>query len=492
MTTTSATHYDALILGSGQAGNPLAAALAARGKRTAMVERGPVGGTCINYGCTPTKTMVASAEIAYLARRGPEFGIHTGPISVDMAAVRERKRNMVQSWRESSEKRLANGVDLIHGEGSFLAAPAQGPKSILVRLNQGGELRLTADLVVIDTGLTVNPPPIPGLEPGANQVPFLDNVSIMELDRLPEHLLILGGGYIGLEFGQMFRRFGSRVTIIHNGPQLLTQEDEDIAQEIAGILREDDIEILLSTRTTSATSTPDKVQLSIIHETPDGASRAQNGASRTLEGTHLLVATGRRPNTTRLNLEAAGIATNAHGFIQVDDQLQTNVPGIYATGDVNGGPAFTHISYDDFRILSANLCDSPNPAKRSTPIGSTRDRLLPYCVFIDPQLGRVGLSEKQAAAQGIQVRVARLPMTFVARSLETGQTRGFMKALVDPETQLILGAAVLGQDGGEIMSMLQIAMLGKLPYPVLRDAVLAHPTLAESLNNLFFKFEDAE
>jgi pyruvate/2-oxoglutarate dehydrogenase complex dihydrolipoamide dehydrogenase (E3) component len=475
---TDAPHYDVLILGSGQAGNPLAAALAARGKRTAMIERGPVGGTCVNYGCTPTKTMVASAEIAYLARRGPEFGIHAGPdpVWVDMPAVRERKRNMVQSWRENSEQRLANGVDLIRGEGSFLAAPAQGPKSILVRLNQGGEHRLTADIVVIDTGLTVNPPPIPGLDPGATQVPFLDNVSIMELDRVPEHLLILGGGYIGLEFGQMFRRFGSRVTIIHNGPQLLTEEDEDIAREIAKILGEDGVEILLSTHTTSAASTPGKVQLTVT----------DNGARRSLEGTHLLVATGRRPNTDRLNLEAAGIATNAHGFIQVDEYLQTNVPGVYATGDVNGGPAFTHISYDDYRILNANLCDGPNPAKRST-----KDRLLPYCVFIDPQLGRVGLSEKQAAANGIKVRVARLPMTSVARSLETGQTRGFMKALVDPETQQILGAAVLGQDGGEIMSMLQIAMLGKLKYPVLQNAVLAHPTLAESLNNLFSKFDDA-
>jgi pyruvate/2-oxoglutarate dehydrogenase complex dihydrolipoamide dehydrogenase (E3) component len=466
---TTSTHYDVLILGSGQAGNPLAVALAARGKRTALVEREAVGGTCINYGCTPTKTMVASAEIAYLAGRGREFGVDIGSIRVDMAAVRERKRNMVKTWREGSEKRLAKGVDLIRGEGSFLAPTTPGVKTILVRLNEDGELRITADIVVIDTGLTVNPPPLLGLD----AVPFLDNVSIMELDHVPEHLLILGGGYIGLEFGQMFRRFGSRVTIVQNGPQLLSPEDEDIGQEVAKILREDGIEVLLSTHASAASSSKGKVQLTVTSQ----------GAGRTLAGTHLLVATGRKPNTARLNLQAAGIATDAHGFIPVDDTLETNVPGIYATGDVNGGPAFTHISYDDFRILNANL-GGDGAARRTT-----KDRLLPYCVFIDPQLGRIGLSEKEASERGIKVRVARLPMTSVARSLETGQTRGFMKALVDPATEQILGAAVLGQDGGEIMSMLQIAMMGKLKYTELQNAVLAHPTLAESLNNLFSTFD---
>jgi pyruvate/2-oxoglutarate dehydrogenase complex dihydrolipoamide dehydrogenase (E3) component len=409
--------------------------------------------------------MVASAEIAYLAGRGHEFGVDIDSIRVDMSAVRERKRNIVKSWREGSEKRLAKGVDLLRGEGSFLAPKTPGVKSILVRLNEGGELRLTADLVVIDTGLTANPPPVPGLD----TVSFLDNISIMELDQVPEHLLILGGGDIGLEFGQMFRRFGSRVTIVQNGPQLLSREDRDIAQEVAKILREDGIEVLLSTHASSASSTLGKVRLTVISE----------GAERTLEGSHLLVATGRKPNTASLNLEAAGIATNIHGFILIDDRLETNVPGIYATGDVNGGPAFTHISYDDFRILNANLGGDGSACR------TTNGRLLPYCVFIDPQLGRVGLSEKQAAEKGITVRVARMPMTAVARSLETSQSRGFMKVLVDPETQQILGAAVLGQDGGEIMAMLQIAMMGKLKYTELQSAVLAHPTLAESLNNLF-------
>ncbi|HWZ50018.1 MAG TPA: FAD-dependent oxidoreductase [Granulicella sp.] len=264
-----------------------------------MVELGPVGGTCVNYGCTPTKTMVASAEIAHLARRAPEFGIHAGPVQVDMARLRQRKRDMVKTWREGSEKRLSYGVDLIHGEASFLPAepqsPKSTPKSILVRLNQGGELRLTADLVVIDTGLTVNPPSIPGLAPGPSQVPFLDIVSIMELDHLPEHLLILGGGHIGLEFGQMFRRFGSRVTIVQRSAQLLPQEDEDIAQETAKLLREDGIEILLSTNAHSVAASPGGIQLTV---SSDPTGQVTPATSRTLEGSHLLVATGTPPAST--------------------------------------------------------------------------------------------------------------------------------------------------------------------------------------------------
>jgi len=478
MTDKPLTHYDAIILGSGQAGNPLASAFAAKGKRVAMVERALVGGTCINYGCTPTKTMVASAEVAHLARRGPEYGIHPGSdhpttssdvkLFVDMSTIRDRKRAMVNSWRSGSERSLKD-VDLIHGEGSFLA-----PKQILVNLNSGGQLTLSADLIVIDTGLSPTSPPIPGLD----QVPFLDNVSIMELDHVPEHLLVLGGGYIGLEFAQMFRRFGSRVTIVQDGAQLLPQEDPDIADEIAKILREDGLEVLLSTHATAASYSGKAISLSVTRD----------GIPSTVTGSHLLVATGRKPNTASLNLSAAAVITDAHGFVQVDEHLRTNVHGIYATGDVNGGPEFTHIAYDDFRILKANLLDSP----ASPPTRTTKDRILPYCVFIDPQLGRVGLSEKQAKKQGIPYRIARLPMTSVARAMETSQSRGFMKALVDPHTQQILGAAILGLEGGEIMAMLQIAMIGKLKYPVLQSAVLAHPTLAESLNNLFLKFDDKQ
>jgi pyruvate/2-oxoglutarate dehydrogenase complex dihydrolipoamide dehydrogenase (E3) component len=457
--------YDAIIIGSGQAGNPLAAALSAAGKRTALIERAAVGGTCVNYGCTPTKAMVASAEVAYLARRAKDYGVTIDHVGVDMSAVRDRKRGIVNIWRTGSEKRIANSrnVDLLRGEASFT-----GPRQLHVRLNDGGELSVTSEIIVIDTGLSANPPPIPGLA----SVPFLDNVSIMELDTVPDHLLVLGGGYIGLEFAQMFRRFGSRVTIIHNASQLLPNEDADIATEIAKILREDGIEILLEAETQSASGTTGEIELSV------GIA----GHSRKVTGSHLLVATGRKPNTDALNLHAAGVATTPHGFITVDDRLRTNVPGIYAVGDVNGGPAFTHIAYDDFRILKANLLESGNC--------STTSRLIPYCVFIDPQLGRIGLSEKQAAAQGRKVRIARLPMTSVARAMETSQTQGFMKALVDPETHQILGAAILGKDGGEIMSMIQIAMMGKLKYTTLQAAVFAHPAYAESLNNLFSNIKD--
>jgi pyruvate/2-oxoglutarate dehydrogenase complex dihydrolipoamide dehydrogenase (E3) component len=453
-------HYDAIIIGSGQGGNPLAVALSAKGKRTAMIERGAVGGTCVNYGCTPTKTMVASARVAYLARRAQDFGIHVGEVSVDMPAVRARKRGIVDIWRTGSEKRLATAplVDLLRGEGSFT-----GPKQLRVKLNEGGELSLTSDLIVIDTGVSPHQPPIPGLK----DVPTLDNASIMELDTLPEHLLVLGGGYVGLEFAQMFRRFGSKVTVIQRHDHLLPTEDTDLTEEIARLLTEDGLEILLDADTTAAVSTAKGIELTVTC----------NNTTCTVTGTHLLVATGRTPNTAALNLQATGVAANQHGFVMVNDKLETNVPGIYAVGDVNGGPAFTHISYDDYRILKANLLDGGSR--------TTTDRPVPYCVFIDPQLARIGLSEREAREQDRNYRLARLPMTSVARAMETSESRGFMKALVDPNTEEILGAAILGEDGGEIMSMIQLAMMGNLKYPVLRDAVFAHPLFSESLNNLF-------
>jgi pyruvate/2-oxoglutarate dehydrogenase complex dihydrolipoamide dehydrogenase (E3) component len=353
-------------------------------------------------------------------------------------------------------------VDLIYGEGSFV-----GPKQVRILLNAGGVRTLTADLIVIDTGLTVNIPPIKGLE----SVPYLDNMSVMELAEVPQHLLVLGGGYVGLEFAQMFRRFGSQVTVVQNKKQLLAGEDADVGNEVAAILREDGIEILLEAKTEAASSSGKFVRLRVNVK----------GASRELEGTHLLVATGRRPNTEQLNLTVAGIATDKRGYIRVNHKLETSVPGVYAVGDVNGGPAFTHVSYDDFRVLQANLLEGGNR--------SVAGRLYPYCVFIDPQLGRIGLSENEARKQGRKVRVARLPMTSVARAMETGQSRGFMKVLVDPQTDEILGAAVLGAQGGEVMSMIEVAMMGSLKYTALQGAIFAHPLFAESLNNLFNKFE---
>jgi pyruvate/2-oxoglutarate dehydrogenase complex dihydrolipoamide dehydrogenase (E3) component len=457
--------FDVIILGSGQAGNPLASAYSAKGKTVALIERAAVGGTCVNYGCTPTKTMVASAEVAYLARRGAEYGVGVGDVTVDMEKVRERKRGMVKTWREGSEKGIAKAehVELIRGEGSFT-----GPKQISVKLNEGGERSLTAAVIVIDTGLTAAVPKVTGIE----HIEYLDNASVMELDVVPEHLLVLGGSYIGLEFAQMFHRFGSKVTVVQNAQQLLPLEDADIAEEVAKILREEGLEILLGAKADAVEKTVNGLSLTVTI----------GGSAPRVHGSHLLIATGRKPNTGALQLQAAGIAVDEKGFIRVNDRLETNVPGVYAVGDVKGGPAFTHVSYDDYRVLKTNLIDGGNRSIEGRP--------LPYCVFIDPQLGRIGASENELKKQGTKYRVAKMPMTSVARAMETSRTNGFIKALVDPETEQILGAAVLGEDGGEIMSMIEIAMMGKLKYSALRDGIFAHPLYAEALNNLFSSFAD--
>jgi pyruvate/2-oxoglutarate dehydrogenase complex dihydrolipoamide dehydrogenase (E3) component len=452
--------YQAIVIGSGQGGNPLCGALAGAGMRTALVERKHVGGTCINEGCTPTKTMVASGRVAYLARRGADYGVRTGSVSVDLEKVRQRKRAIVDSFRGGGQARLEKtaNLELIWGEARFT-----GARTVQVRLNGGGERTLEAERIFINAGAR---PSVPSLD-GLRDVPYLDSTSIMELAAVPEHLLVLGGGYVGLEFGQMFRRFGSGVTIINSGRQLLSREDNDVAEQVTGILREDGIEVLLAAKAERVTQLGNGIRLRV-----DG---------REIAGSHLLVSTGRTPNSDSLHLEAAGVATDSRGFIPVNARLETNVEGIYALGDINGGPAFTHISYDDFRILRTNLIEKGN--------ASTQGRLVPYTVYIDPQLGRIGLSETEARTQGRKIRVARMPMSYVARALETDETRGFMKAVVDVETEQILGATVLGVEGGEIMSMLELAMMGKLPYTRLRDGVFAHPTLAESLNNLFTHFE---
>jgi len=456
------THYDAIVIGAGQSGGPLSTALANSGRKTALIERTHVGGTCINEGCTPTKTMVASAKVAYLARRGADYGVGTGPITIDMSVVRKRKRDIVNSFRSGSERRIEStqGLDLLMGEARFI-----GPRTVEVRLNSGEVQQLTAEMIFLNTGDRPAPPPLEGIE----RVSVLNSTTIMELDIVPEHLLVLGGGYVGLEFGQMFRRFGSQVTIVQRGPQLLAREDPDIAEEVAKILREDGIDVLLQTSAVRVAPGSDgHIQLTV---------RAQDGKERILNGSHLLAAAGRKPNSDTLNLAAAGVLTDARGYIQVNDKLETNQPGIYAIGDVKGGPAFTHISYDDFRIIRTNVIEHGQ--------ASIKDRLLLYTVFIDPQLGRVGLTETEAREQGRKIKVARMPMNYVARALEVDEPRGVMKAIVDADSGHILGAAVLGIEGGELMSMLEIAMLGKLSYTVLRDAVFAHPTLAESLNNLF-------
>jgi pyruvate/2-oxoglutarate dehydrogenase complex dihydrolipoamide dehydrogenase (E3) component len=458
-------HFDAIVIGSGQGGNPLAKALAKAGKRTAVIEREHVGGTCVNEGCTPTKTMVASGRVAYLARRGGDFGVNCGQVVIDMLKIRERKRAIVKSFREGNERGLkeTDCDAVIMGEASFA-----GPKLVRVACNGGGERLLTAELIFLNTGLRSAIPKVEGLA----DVPYLDNRSVMELDEVPKHLLVLGGGYIGLEFGQLFRRLGSAVTIIQSGPKLLTKEDDDVAEEVRKILEEDGIEVLLNASARSVRREGNGVAITV----------KIGGGEREVSGSHLLLAVGRVPNTDMLHLEAAGIEADGHGFIRVNEYLETSVPGIYAIGDVKGGPAFTHISYDDYRVAEANVLKG----KRVSIAG----RMVPYTVFIDPQLGRIGLTEQEARAQGKKIRVAKMAATSIARALESDESRGFLKIIVDAETEQILGAAMMTVDGGEMASMVQIAIMGKLPYTALRDGIWSHPTWSEALNNVFTKFVD--
>lgn len=453
-------HYDAIIIGSGQGGGPLSTALVAAGKRTALVEREYIGGTCINTGCSPTKTMVASARVAYLARRGPEYGVEIQGETVDQKGVRQRKRDLVASFEAGSRRAIeAGGVDIIMGEALFT-----GPKSIEVGLREGGTRSLQADLFVIDTGSRPTDPPLPGL----SSVQHFNSTTLMEVDEVPEHLLILGGGYIAVEFGQMFRRFGSRVTMVERGAQLLAREDPDIAEALRSIFAEDGIDVLLNGTVNAVASGDDRsVRLNV----------KVGDEQRSLVGSHLLVATGRTPNTEALNLPAAGVEVTDRGVIKVNSRLETSAAGIYALGEVAGSPAFTHISYDDFRVLRTNLIEGGSR--------TTEGRMVPYTVFTDPQLGRIGLTEREAKQAYPNVRVATMPMANVARALEMGESRGTIKAVVDADTKLILGAAVLGIEGGEIMAMFQLAMMGGIRCPELRDAIFAHPTLAELLNNVF-------
>jgi pyruvate/2-oxoglutarate dehydrogenase complex dihydrolipoamide dehydrogenase (E3) component len=462
----TADEYDAIIIGASRAAMFLGPELAQAGRRTALVDQKYLGGTCINVGCTPTKTMAASARIAHLAQRGAEYGVQTGPVTVDLAAVRRRKDDLVKALRTFPEGLIeqTEGLDFLLGTACLTETGA-----VEVQLNDGGMRTLSAETVFIDTGARPFVPPVSGLD----AIPTLDSSSIMELEELPEHLLVLGGGYIGLEFGQMFRRFGSEVTIVQRDAQLLTREDPDVVEELAAILRDEGVRVLLATEAIAAGSTDGGVELTV--ETGQ--------EQQTLSGSHLLVAAGRVPNTQGLELASAGVQTDDRGFVEVNDRLETNVAGIYAFGDVTPGPALTHAAFDDFRILRANLLDGAQV--------TTDGRVIPYVVFTDPQLGRVGLSETEARNQGRSIRIARLPMDYLApsRAQELGETRGLLKVVVDASTDQILGAAVLSVEGGEVMSILQVAMMGKLPYGAVRDAIFAHPTLAESLNDLFMAMD---
>ena len=479
-------HYDLLVIGAGQGGGPLAGAFARAGRRVALVERVHIGGTCINEGCSPTKTVIASARVAHMVARSPDYGVHPGGpaadgVHVDLARVRARKQQIVDSFRTGSERALDSaGVVVLRAQARFLAprtvevspARASGRDEPL-----GGRRTLTASRIVINTGLRPAIPDVPGLD----GVPYLTSTSILELTEAPEHLIVLGGGYVGLEFAQAFRRFGSRVTIVQRDAQLLPREDLDIAEAVTDILRANGIDVLLSADVERVNREKDAVRLTWCTRSREREDTSGRGAERDTVGSHLLVATGRVPNTQDLGLDAAGVETDGRGFIRVNARLETSVPEVYAVGDVKGGPAFTHISYDDFRILRTNLLEGGS--------ATTDRRLVPYTVFIDPQLGAIGITEREARATGRRIGIAKLPMTSVARALEVDETRGFMKAIVDQDTKEILGARVLGIEGGEIATLFQIAMMGKLPYTALRDAVFSHPTLAEALNNLFMTME---
>lgn len=463
MTDNAVERFDALIIGAGQAGKPLSAALAKKGWRTAMIERSYVGGTCINYGCTPTKTLIASAQMAFDARRAADYGIKTAAVEVDFKVVIDRKNRIVEEFRQGIEESFAKTENLtfIAGEARFV-----GKKQLAVSLPAGGERTITADHIFIDCGTHPKKPDLPGLD----TVPWFTSTTLMDVPELPKHLLILGGGYIGVEFSQLFRRFGSDVTIIERGDQLLAREDKDVVESLTKILTNEGVQVLINTAVEKVSKTADGgVELSL--KTADRSTQ--------LTGSHLLVVTGTTPNTATLNLEATGVTTDESGFIAVNDRLETSQPGIYALGDIKGGPAFTHISYDDYRVVNQNLLEGGN--------ASIKDRPIPYTIFTDPQLGRIGLSEQEVRKEGRSIKIATMPMTSVARAIETERTQGLMKVIIDANTDQIIGAAILGMEGGEIMTMLQIAMMGNLTYPRLRDAIFAHPTLAESLNNLFSK-----
>jgi pyruvate/2-oxoglutarate dehydrogenase complex dihydrolipoamide dehydrogenase (E3) component len=455
-----AEQFDALVLGSGQGGKLLAWHLARSGRRTAVVERRWIGGSCPNVACLPSKNEIWSAKVAQLAHHAAQFGTTTGRIGVDMAKVRQRKRDMVAREIALHLKNFeTSGAELIMGSGHFVA-----PKRVEVRLNgDGGTRLLAAGQVFLNVGTHPAVPDIPGLEAARP----LTHIEALELDHLPAHLIVIGGGYVGLELAQAYRRFGSRVTIIQLGPQLMAQEDCDVAEEVHQVLSAEGVDVLLSAKPLHVRGTSGE-EVSVAVATASG--------ERKIEGNDILVAIGRVPNTAGIGLDETRVELDNRGYIRVNERLETSAPAIWAIGECAGSPHFTHVSVDDFRIVKDNLAGG----KRTT-----RDRLVPYCMFTDPPLARVGLSEREAQHRGIAVRVAKMPTSAVLRTQATGETRGFMKALISAKDDRILGFTMVGAEAGEVMAAVQTAILADLPYPKLRDAILTHPTMAEGLGLLF-------
>jgi pyruvate/2-oxoglutarate dehydrogenase complex dihydrolipoamide dehydrogenase (E3) component len=441
--------YDAIIIGTGQAGPSLAERLAGSGMQVAVIERGRFGGTCVNNGCTPTKTLIASAYAAHMARRAADYGVETGAVKVDMPQVKARKDALVERSTSSLEKWLSTlpNVHVFRGQARFIAS-----RTVTV-----GAETLTAERVFIDVG---GRPYVPEL-PGVRQVPYLTSESMMDVDFVPAHLLIVGGSYVGLEFGQMYRRFGSRVTIIEMAPRLVHREDPEVSEAIRDILAAEGIEIRLDARCLALESAPEGVRVEV--DCSVGAP--------SVPGTHVLLAVGRAPNTDGLGLREAGIETDAHGYVKVDETLATSAQNVYALGDCNGRGAFTHTAYNDYEIVADNLL---NGAHRKVS-----DRIPIYALFTDPPLGRLGRTEAEARQEGYDILIGRMPMTDVARARERGETQGFMKVLVDARSKQILGAAILGVGGDEVVHSLVDAMYGHLPYTVVQHGVRIHPTVSE-------------
>jgi pyruvate/2-oxoglutarate dehydrogenase complex dihydrolipoamide dehydrogenase (E3) component len=452
--------YQDLVLGSGAGGKLLAWHLARSGRRVAVVERRYIGGSCPNTNCLPSKNEIWSAKVADLLHHAAQFGIVTGSVAVDMAKVRQRKREMVEGLiAVHLELYRKSGAELIMGDARFVAA-----KTLEVRLRDSGGTRvLRGERVFLNVGTRAIIPPTPGL---ADARP-LTHIEALELDRLPAHLIVLGGGYVGLELAQAYRRFGSRVTVVEQGPRLAGREDPDVADAIRQLFSDEGIEVLLSAEALGVEGrSGEGVRLRV---------RTLQG-ERLLEGSDILAATGRTPNTAGIGLDTAGVRLDERGYVQVNDRLETRAPDVWALGECAGSPQFTHASVDDFRVIRDNLAGGSR---------TTRDRLIPFCLFTDPPLARVGLSETEASRRGVAVRVAKLPMGAVLRTQTTGETRGVMKALVDARTDRILGFTMFGPEAGEVMAAVQTAMLAGLPYTGLRDAILAHPTMAEGLGDLF-------
>ena len=446
-------HFDAIIIGAGQAGVPLAERLASAGRTVLLAERARVGGTCVNYGCTPTKTLVASARAAHVARTARRLGVHAGEPKVDFAAVMARKDAIVKQWRDSLARRLS-------GAGERLRLVAGHARFVGEREIEIGDQRHRAGVVVVNVGVRPVPPPIDGIA----SVPWLDNRRIMELSALPTHLIVLGGGYIGCEFAQMFRRFGSDVTIVQRGEHLLDREDPDVSEALERAFRSEGVELLL------------RSQVGRAFSRPDGRVGVALADGREIVGSHLLAAVGRRPNTDDLGCEAGGLARDGKGFITVDDQYRTSAQGVYAVGDVTGGPQFTHTSWDDHRILFDVLGGHATRGRSG--------RVIPHAVFTDPQVAGVGLNEREARARGVPYELATLPFGHVARAIEIDEPAGVMKLLVDPETERILGASIVGAEAGELVHVLAVLMQARATARALVDCEFAHPTFAEGLQTL--------